>query len=111
MASIRMTNAVVSILTYMVEHEGKSIYGYELFKSVNVGIPTGYSVLHKLEGLGWVKSQWKNPIATASKEERPRRYYQLTREGIREARKALGVWFENNQPIYEKVMGLFKTAG
>ena len=52
------------------------------------GLPSGtlYPMLARLEGQKLVTSAWETPQAGG---ERPRRYYQLTGEGIRVARLEL----------------------
>ena len=61
-------------------------YGYDLMKAA--GLPSGtlYPLLGRLETRGLVASAWETPRQDG---ERPRRYYQLTGEGIEVARLEL----------------------
>jgi PadR family transcriptional regulator PadR len=61
-------------------------YGFELAQAT--GLPSGtiYPILRRLEGEGFIKSQWREVEARGQR--RRRRYYELTGEGRRVARAA-----------------------
>ncbi len=61
-------------------------YGYDLMKAT--GLPSGtlYPLLARLQARGLLASAWETPHQDG---ERPRRYYQLTGEGIEVARLEL----------------------
>ncbi|HZU56661.1 MAG TPA: helix-turn-helix transcriptional regulator [Actinocrinis sp.] len=61
-------------------------YGYELMKLANLQSGTLYPLLSRLQDEGMVTSQWEAPTEPG---QRPRRYYELTGEGVRAARLEL----------------------
>jgi len=107
--SITMTPRLVEILAYLLEHKNEEVYGYDLFRAVDIGTGTGYGILHKLEKLGWLSSSWVQPNQH-SDEKRPRRYYRLTKKGIKESTKAFQDWSIETKSVLDKVMSLIKTA-
>jgi PadR family transcriptional regulator PadR len=81
-----MTAPLQRVLRAFVEDPAAPRYGYDLMKAA--GLPSGtlYPMLARLEDQKLVTSAWETPQAGG---ERPRRYYQLTGEGIRVARLEL----------------------
>jgi len=81
-----MTAPLQRVLRAFLEDPAAPRYGYDLMKAA--GLPSGtlYPMLARLEGQKLVTSAWETPQAGG---ERPRRYYQLTGEGIRVARLEL----------------------
>jgi DNA-binding PadR family transcriptional regulator len=81
-----MTAPLQRVLRAFVEDPAAPRYGYDLMKAA--GLPSGtlYPMLARLEDHKLVTSAWETPQAEG---ERPRRYYQLTGEGIRVARLEL----------------------
>jgi PadR family transcriptional regulator, regulatory protein PadR len=81
-----MTAPLQRVLRAFLEDPAAPRYGYELMKAA--GLPSGtlYPMLARLEDQKLVTSAWETPQAGG---ERPRRYYQLTGEGIRVARLEL----------------------
>jgi PadR family transcriptional regulator PadR len=61
-------------------------YGYDLMKAAKLKSGTLYPMLGRLEDDGLVTSAWETPRQEG---ERPRKYYQLTGEGIAVARLEL----------------------
>lgn len=61
-------------------------YGYDLMKAAGLKSGTLYPMLGRLEADGLVTSAWETPQRDG---QRPRKYYQLTGEGIRVARLEL----------------------
>ena len=74
------------VLRAFLEDPAAPRYGYDLMKAA--GLPSGtlYPMLARLQDQKLVTSAWETPNAEG---ERPRRYYQLTGEGIRVARLEL----------------------
>jgi PadR family transcriptional regulator, regulatory protein PadR len=81
-----MTAPLQRVLRAFLEDPAAPRYGYDLMKAA--GLPSGtlYPMLARLEDQKLVTSAWETPQAGG---ERPRRYYQLTGEGIRVARLEL----------------------
>ena len=61
-------------------------YGYDLMKAARLPSGTLYPLLARLEHENLVASAWETPQQEG---QRPRKYYQLTGEGIRIARLEL----------------------
>jgi DNA-binding PadR family transcriptional regulator len=81
-----MTAPLQRVLRAFLEDPAAPRYGYDLMKAA--GLPSGtlYPMLARLADQKLVTSAWETPQAGG---ERPRRYYQLTGEGIRVARLEL----------------------
>ena len=81
-----MTAPLQRVLRTFLEDPAAPRYGYDLMKAA--GLPSGtlYPMLARLEDHKLVTSAWETPQAEG---ERPRRYHQLTAEGIRVARLEL----------------------
>ena len=81
-----MTVPLQRVLRAFLADPAAPRYGYDLMKAA--GLPSGtlYPMLARLEDQKLVTSAWETPQAQG---ERPRRYYQLTGEGIRVARLEL----------------------
>jgi PadR family transcriptional regulator PadR len=61
-------------------------YGYDLMKAAGLQSGTLYPLLARLEHQKLVTSAWETPQQEG---QRPRKYYQLTSEGVRVARLEL----------------------
>jgi PadR family transcriptional regulator, regulatory protein PadR len=81
-----MTGSLERVLRAFLDDAAEPRYGYDLMKAT--GLPSGtlYPMLARLEAQRLVASAWETPRQDG---ERPRRYYQLTGEGIRVARLEL----------------------
>ena len=68
----RMTLQVQLVLGEMLSEPAESRYGLDL--GTATGLPSGtiYPILARLEGIGWVESDWEDPDAHIT-EGRPRR--------------------------------------
>ncbi|GAA4474612.1 PadR family transcriptional regulator [Phytohabitans houttuyneae] len=85
---MRVTIAVVKVLSALLEEPDRFRYGLDLMTVT--GLPSGtlYPLLRRMQDAGWVTAEWErlDPVAAA----RPaRRYYRLTAEGIQQAQQAL----------------------
>jgi DNA-binding PadR family transcriptional regulator len=85
---VRITIAVVKVLTALLAEPNEFRYGLELMSAT--GLPSGtlYPLLHRMQDAGWVTAEWErlDPVAAG----RPaRRYYRLTAEGIQRSRQAV----------------------
>ncbi len=83
---MRMTAPLERVFRIFLDDPAALRYGYDLMKAA--GLPSGtlYPLLGRLEAQRLVSSAWETPGQDG---ERPRRYYQLTGEGIEVARQEL----------------------
>jgi PadR family transcriptional regulator, regulatory protein PadR len=85
--AVRMTRPLERLLTTLVADPGTHWYGYELMKTAKLTSGTLYPMLARLEEQGMVSSEWERSPAVAGRP--PRKYYRLTGEGARVARRRL----------------------
>ena len=88
MARPKMTLQTQLVLRALLERPTHPMYGLEICKAA--GLPSGtiHPILARLETAGWLVSTWED--VDPRKEGRPRRrYYQLSPDGIEQARYAL----------------------
>jgi PadR family transcriptional regulator PadR len=83
---VKLTAPLERVLRAFLADPEAPRYGYDLMKAA--GLPSGtlYPLLSRLETRGLVTSAWETPQQEG---QRPRRYYQLTGEGVRVARLEL----------------------
>jgi DNA-binding PadR family transcriptional regulator len=79
-------------------------YGYDLMKAARLQSGTLYPMLARLEEEGMVSSQWETQQPDGRP---PRKYYQLTGEGIRVARLELARAAQN---VAGRTRGLARPA-
>ena len=83
-----MTLATQRVLRTLLAEPTCEMYGLQICTAA--GLPSGtiHPILARLEGLGWLESQWEDVVP--QEEGRPRRrYYRLTEDGAERARIAL----------------------
>ncbi|MEV6950372.1 PadR family transcriptional regulator [Streptomyces sp. NPDC051183] len=83
---MRMTPQLECVLRFFLEEPGARRYGYEVMKATQLASGTVYPLFARLQDSGLVVSAWETP---ADEGQRPRRYYQLTGEGVQVARLEL----------------------
>ena len=81
-----MTRPVERVLGAFLADPAASRYGYDLMKAARLPSGTLYPLLARLEREKLAASAWETPQQDG---QRPRKYYQLTGEGIRVARLQL----------------------
>ena len=81
-----MTGPLERVLGAFVADPAVPRYGYDLMKAARLPSGTLYPLLARLEHQELVASAWETPQQEG---QRPRKYYQLTGEGIRIARLEL----------------------
>jgi len=81
-----MTGPLERVLTALLADPAAPRYGYDLMKAARLPSGTLYPLLARLEHQKLVASAWETPQHDG---QRPRKYYQLTAEGIRAARLEL----------------------
>ncbi|BCJ36216.1 hypothetical protein Athai_37190 [Actinocatenispora thailandica] len=88
MAQPRITTSVAAVLTVFLTEPDSPRYGLELMHATGQPSGTLYPILTRLQQAGWVEGEWER--ADASEMGRPpRRYYQLTPDGVAAGRAAL----------------------
>jgi PadR family transcriptional regulator PadR len=83
---VKMTRTLECVLRAFLEDPAAARYGYDLMKATALQSGTLYPLLARLKEGGLVEAHWETP---AEEGQRPRRYYQLTAEGVRWARLEL----------------------
>ena len=83
---MRMTGPLERVLGAFLADPAAPRYGYDLMKAARLPSGTLYPLLARLEHQKLVASAWETPQQEG---QRPRKYYQLTGEGIRIARLEL----------------------
>jgi DNA-binding PadR family transcriptional regulator len=81
-----MSEQTQRVLMVMLRNPGEQHYGLEVAKTAGVKSGTLYPILARLENAGWLASDWEQ-VDSAAVGRPPRRYYQLTATGAREALK------------------------
>ena len=85
-----MSSSVISVLEAFLEDPQAVRYGLELGASTGLASGTIHPILARLEGAGWVESEWEE--IDPSRAGRPRRrFYRLTAAGLEQASAALSV--------------------
>jgi DNA-binding PadR family transcriptional regulator len=87
-SEVRFTRNVAEVLRMFLDDVDESRYGFELMQLT--GLPSGtlYPVLARLEGAGWLVSDWED-VDPAEAQRPARRFYRITGEGARVARLEL----------------------
>ena len=85
---MKLTKPLERVLRVFLADVSARRYGYDLMKAARLPSGTLYPMLARLQDQGLVTSEWEPPPADANGRP-PRKYYQLTGEGIRIARLEL----------------------
>jgi PadR family transcriptional regulator, regulatory protein PadR len=84
----KMTLPTQLVLRALLENPAQARYGLEICQAAGLASGTIHPILARLEAAGWLTSTWEDIDPHA--EGRPRRrYYQLSADGIEQARYAL----------------------
>ena len=84
--ALRPTENVVAVFSTMLERPNKPWYGLELANHADIGSATIYSVLTRLERVGFLEASWETVDPREAGRPR-RRLYSLTPSGARAGRK------------------------
>ena len=84
------------LLLWILKREGKPMYGYEIIQTIDKTTKghwapkagTIYPILRRLEGKGYVNSEWSSSKSTGPS----RRYYKITPEGRKAAKMVFTEW-------------------
>jgi PadR family transcriptional regulator, regulatory protein PadR len=85
---MKLTVPLERVLRVFLDDPSARRYGYDLMKAARLPSGTLYPMLARLQDQGLVASEWEAPRDDAGGRP-PRKYYQLTGEGIRVARTEL----------------------
>jgi PadR family transcriptional regulator PadR len=85
-----MSSSVMSLLEVFLEDPQAARYGLELGAFTGLASGTIHPVLARLEGAGWVESEWEG-VDPSSVGRPRRRFYRLTAAGVEQASAALAV--------------------
>lgn len=89
MAEVRLTQPSLRILATFFREGQKQHSGADISRDLGIASGTLYPILYRLEGVGWLESEWES--IDPSEEGRPRkRFYRLTPIGRQKAKAALG---------------------
>ena len=88
--------------------ESKDMYGYQIIKEIEMKSEhvfsfkegTLYPILHAFERDGYVKSYWEE-----SEQGRKRKYYHITKKGIKELAKSREEWKTYSSAVGKVVSG------
>jgi len=83
---VRITGPLERVLGAFLADPAAPRYGYDMMKEARLPSGTLYPLLARLERQEMVVSAWETPRQEG---QRPRKYYQLTGEGVRIARLEL----------------------
>ena len=83
---MKLTAPLERVLRVFLADPSARRYGYDLMKAARLASGTLYPMLARLREQGLLTSEWEPPPADGRP---PRKYYQLTGEGIRAARQEL----------------------
>lgn len=84
----RSSFARTALLAAFLEDPTEPAYGLDLAKRADLASGTIYPLLARMEGDGWVTSEWEDTDPVDAGRPR-RRYYRLTPDGARAARAEL----------------------
>jgi PadR family transcriptional regulator PadR len=80
----RLTAPLQRVLLLFLQDPSRRYYGLQIAREADLKAGTLYPMLARLEDRGWVTSEWE-VIDPSIEGRRPRRYYTLTDEGLRQA--------------------------
>jgi PadR family transcriptional regulator PadR len=85
---VKLTGPLERVLRVMLADPSAPHYGYDLMKAAKLKSGTLYPMLARLQQDGLVNAEWEAPRQDAAGRP-PRKYYQLTAEGVRVTRLEL----------------------
>jgi PadR family transcriptional regulator PadR len=103
----RMTLQTQLVLGELIADPTRRIHGFEFCAATGLSSGTIYPILVRLEGLGWLESEWEEPEVHVPAGRPRRRYYRLTEDGATRARIAL----QAAEPSRQKASARLRTAG
>jgi len=87
-APFRMTLQTMLVLQVLLTEPTREVYGLEICEAAGLRSGSIHPILARLEAAAWLTSHWED--IDPKVEGRPRRrYYQLTSDGVEQARYAI----------------------
>lgn len=83
---MNLTGPLERVLRSFLADPSAPRYGYDLMKAARLPSGTLYPMLARLQDQGLVASEWESRPDGDAEGRPPRKYYQLTAEGVRVAR-------------------------
>jgi PadR family transcriptional regulator PadR len=80
---MKLTNALVQVAIAIVSNRDGPLWGYELSRETGLRSGVLYPILHRMLDEGWLVDGWEE-LNPSIDNRPPRRYYQLTEEGVRQ---------------------------
>jgi PadR family transcriptional regulator len=78
-----MPTALSSATALVLDALGRGFrHGFDILDATGLPSGTVYPILRRLEHDGLARSRWENAKAAQQEQRPPRRYYELTRDGI-----------------------------
>lgn len=77
---MKRTDATLRVAAALMDQPHAPHWGYQTSKSSGVRPGTLYPILNKFLEEGWLAGKWENPEEISGRP--PRRYYELTAEGM-----------------------------
>jgi PadR family transcriptional regulator PadR len=84
---VKVTGALERVLAVFLTDPAEPRYGYDLMRAAKLASGTLYPMLARLQDEGLVESRWEPAGKSGGRP--PRRYYQLTADGVQVARLEL----------------------
>ena len=106
MGAPRMTIPTQLVLQALLQDATRELYGLQIGEAAGLPSGTVHPILARLEGVGWLESNWED-IDPRTEGRPARRYYRLTAGGVDAARAALArAYRPNRAPGFHPVPGL-----
>lgn len=87
--SPRMTLQTQLVLRAILAEPTADHYGLQLCEETGLPSGTVYPIVARLEQVGWIASNWEDPVQHIAEGRPRRRYYRFTDDGAAQARDAL----------------------
>jgi PadR family transcriptional regulator, regulatory protein PadR len=84
----RLTQPTLRVLRFLIDKPLEARSGAEIAKATSLGSGTLYPMLGRLEGAGWLSSEWERIDPREAGRPR-RRFYKLTADGHKNAYRVL----------------------
>lgn len=103
-----MTLTTLLVLRELLAAKPDERYGLEITRATGVASGTLYPILKRLTAAGWLSDRAEH-IDPAAEGRRPRRYYQLTPQGVDRARSAISYYTKRLAVLDQAEDGVLET--
>ena len=86
---MRKTQALAQVLAVLLDDPLSRHWGYDLSKRTGVRSGVLYPLLHRMLEEGWLNDGWEEATAASGRSRPPRRYYEVTPDGLAALRNLL----------------------